>query len=195
MKRSRVRLRFVRSGDAEAIAAIYEPIVTGTATSFETIPPDVAEMRRRIEAHEGRWPWIVMADADDVVIGYSYATAYRMRHAYRYGCETTVYVATPARGRGVGRHLYTALASLLREAGYRRAFAHIALPNDASVALHVAHGFVLVGVACAAGFKFDRWHDVASYAATLRPLDVPENDPLPVAALDPAFVAAVFNAP
>jgi phosphinothricin acetyltransferase len=188
-------LRYVRAGDADAIAAIYGPVVAGTSISFETVPPDAAEMRRRIEAHGAAHPWIVMAGDDDAAIGYAYASAYRARHAYRFACETTVYVAPAARGRGVGRRLYAALAALLREAGYRRAFAGITLPNDASVALHLAHGFALAGVAGAAGYKFGRWHDVATYAMTLRPLDAPARDPVPVAALDPAFVAAVFSAP
>jgi len=195
VKRGRVHLRYVRPDDAAAIAAIYAPIVAATAISFEAEPPDAVEMRRRIEAHGPQRPWLVLADDGEVAQGYAYATPFRGRAAYRFGCETTVYVAESARGRGAGRRLYTALAALLREAGYRRAFAGIALPNAASVALHVAQGFTPAGVMHAAGYKFGRWHDVAFYELALRELDAPGEDPRPFAALDPAFVAATFSAP
>jgi len=195
VKRGRVHLRFVRPGDAAAIAAIYAPIVAETAISFEAVPPDAAEMRRRIEEHGTQRPWLTIAGDDDVAQGYAYATAFRARAAYRFGCETTVYVAERARGRGAGRRLYTALTALLREAGYRRAFAGIALPNAASIALHLAQGFTPAGVMHAAGYKFGRWHDVAFYELALRELDAPGADPLPVGALDPAFVAAALSAP
>jgi phosphinothricin acetyltransferase len=188
-------LRFVRPDDDGAIAAIYAPIVATTAISFEAVPPDMREMRRRIETHGAQHPWIVMSGDDDAAIGYAYAGAYRARHAYRFGCETTVYVAPESRGRGIGRRLYAALAALLREQGYRRAFAGVSLPNDASVALHEAQGYALAGIAHAAGYKFGRWHDVATYAMTLRPLDDPAEDPRPVRALDAAVVAAILTAP
>jgi phosphinothricin acetyltransferase len=190
-----MRLRFVRAGDAEAIAAIYAPIVRDTAISFEATPPDAGEIRRRIGALGTTWPWIVGTDDDDRAIGYAYASAFRNRHAYRFGAEVTVYVAEDARGRGCGARLSTALTALLRAQGFRRAYAGISLPNDASVALHEACGFTHAGTVHAAGYKFERWHDVAFYETALAPLDRPAGDPLPLDALDPAIVAAALSAP
>jgi phosphinothricin acetyltransferase len=189
-----MHLRFVRPEDAEAIAAIYAPIVTGTAISFETAAPGAGEIRRRITDHGATWPWIVIAGDDDRAAGYAYASTFRARHAYRFGAEVTVYVDEASRGRGCGARLYAALTALLRAQGFRRAFAGISLPNDASVALHVACGFTHAGTMHAAGYKFDRWYDVAFYELALLPLDRPARDPLALDALDPATVAAALSA-
>jgi L-amino acid N-acyltransferase YncA len=185
-------VRFASVRDAEALAAIYAPIVETTAISFETFAPDAAEMRSRIGRHPADKPWIV-AETDDAVVGYAYAGGFRGRAAYRFSAEVTVYVAERARRRGVGRTLYRALARLLASQGYRRAFAAVTLPNGGSVALHDAAGFTAAGVAHAAGFKFGCWHDVGFFECALAPLDAPLRDPLDVAELDAAHVAAAFE--
>jgi L-amino acid N-acyltransferase YncA len=148
-----VLIRFASLRDAPAIAAIYAPIVEHTAISFETVPPDAAEIGRRIAALPADKPYLV-AEIDGRVVGYSYASAFRGRPAYRFGVEVTVYIAADARRLGAGRRLYGALFALLRRQGYRRAFAGIALPNAGSIALHRAFGFTDAGVWHAAGLKF-----------------------------------------
>jgi L-amino acid N-acyltransferase YncA len=138
-------------------------------------------------------PYIV-AELAGRVGGYAYATGVRGRAAYRFGVETTVYVAADARRLGLGRALYAALVALLGLQGYRRAYAGIALPNDASIALHEAVGFTAAGVWHAAGFKFDGWHDVSFWERALGPLDVPAGDPLPLSALASADLQAALQA-
>jgi phosphinothricin acetyltransferase len=184
-------LRFATVRDAEALAAIYAPIVEFTMISFEVLAPDVDEMRARIGTHPANKPWIV-AESDGTVAGYAYASSFRGRVAYRFSAEVTVYVAEHARRGGVGRTLYRALLQLLARQGYRRAFAGIALPNDASVALHRAVGFTETGVTHAAGFKFNTWHDVAFYECALGPLDIPAHDPTAVDELPMSVVKAAF---
>ena len=184
-------MRFASLRDAEAFVAIYAPIVETTAISFETKAPDVAEMRSRIALQPGNKPWIV-AEHDGAVAGYAHASTFRGRAAYRFGVEVTAYVAERARRDGVGRSLYRALFALLVRQGYRRAFAGITLPNDASVALHRAAGFAEAGVMHGAGFKFDRWHDVAFYECALAPLDTPQRDPRSIEELTVAEIRAAF---
>lgn len=186
-----MRLRFVSLRDDAAIAAIYAPVVAETAISFETVPPDAGAMRARIATQPAVLPWVV-AEIDEAVAGYAYASSFRGRAAYRFSVEVGVYVAAGARRRGAGTALYGALLRLLELQGYRRAFAGIALPNDVSIALHRAVGFSAAGTVHAAGFKFDRWHDVAFYERGLAPLDVPHRDPLAIHELDPTEVRAVF---
>jgi len=184
-------LRFASLRDDAAITAIYAPIVTATAISFELVAPNADEMRTRIATQPANKPWIV-AEIDAAVAGYAYASTFRARAAYRFGAEVTVYVAERARRRGVGRALYRSLLHLLALAGYRNAYAGITLPNDASVELHRAAGFTATGVVHAAGFKFDRWHDVAFYECRLAPLDVPPHDPRAIDQLGAAEVRAAF---
>jgi L-amino acid N-acyltransferase YncA len=185
-------LRFATVRDAEAFAAIYAPIVETTVISLETLAPDAAEMQARIGNHPANKPWIV-AELDGVVAGYAYASGFRGRSGYRFSAEVTVYVAEMARRRGVGRALYGALLQLLASQGYRRAFAGIGLPNDASIALHRALGFTEAGTAHAAGFKFGSWQDVAFYECALGSPDVPQHDPINVDALAVAEIEAAFK--
>ncbi|HUA05348.1 MAG TPA: arsinothricin resistance N-acetyltransferase ArsN1 family B [Solirubrobacteraceae bacterium] len=145
--------------DAEAVAAIYAPFVTDTVISFEDAPPTPGEMAGRIERLTETHAWLV-AEGGGEILGYAYACPHRERAAYRWTTEVTVYVDPRAQRRGVGRSLYEALLAVLAERGYRIALAVIALPNDASVGLHEACGFELVGVLHDVGFKFGKWWDV-----------------------------------
>jgi phosphinothricin acetyltransferase len=146
--------------DADACAAIYAPYVTDTAISFETEPPDAAEMAARIAAAQRTHAWLVLEDGGRVV-AYAYGGMFRTRAAYRWACEVSVYVERGRRRTGAGRALYEALLERLTERGYRTALAGMTLPNDASAGLHRALGFEPVGTFRRVGYKFGAWHDVA----------------------------------
>jgi L-amino acid N-acyltransferase YncA len=151
--------------DAASCAAIYAPHVDPGPASFEEVPPSAEEIARRMgTAHA----WLVAVDGDEV-LGYAYASEHRARYAYRFAVDVAVYVADAARGRGVGRALYEALLPALRELGFRQACAGIALPNEASVRLHEALGFELVGVYRNIGFKAGAWRDVGWWQLDLDP--------------------------
>jgi phosphinothricin acetyltransferase len=87
--------------------------------------------------------------------------AFKTRPAYRWACETSVYLETGRRRTGGGRTLYEALLPRLAERGYRTAIAGMTLPNEASAGLHRALGFEPVGTYRRIGWKHGRWHDVA----------------------------------
>ncbi|MGA9594742.1 MAG: arsinothricin resistance N-acetyltransferase ArsN1 family B [Acidimicrobiia bacterium] len=161
-----MQIRLATTDDADAIAAIYAPFVTDSTISFETDPPDGAQMATRIEARLPRYPWLV-ADENDSVIGYAYAGAHRERAAYAWSTEVSVYVAETARRRGVARRLYQTLFDLLDRQGYRMAYAGITLPNPASVGFHEAMGFVPVGVYHNVGWKHGHWRDVGWWELAL----------------------------
>ena len=152
-----------RAGHASEIAAIYNHYVATTAISFETAPVSVDEMARRIETTTTTHPWLVWRE-DGTVLAYAYATRWRERAAYAGSVETTVYVAEAARGRGLGRKLYAALLERLETGGWRMAIGGIALPNEASVALHEALGFEKVAHFPQVGEKFGRLIDVGYWA-------------------------------
>lgn len=149
------------AADAAACAAVYAPYVTGTATSFEDVPPSPAQMAGRISAASATHAWLVAETSGGDVVGYAYGTPFRARPAYRWSTEVSVYLATDApRRTGAGRALYERLLATLADRGYHRAIAGIALPNDASVGLHRALGFTESGLERRVGFKLGAWHDV-----------------------------------
>lgn len=154
-----VSLRRATTADAAGVHAIYAPVVEHTAISFEEVPPSIDEMAARIEATSTAYPYLV-AERDGLVVGYAYASQHRTRAAYRWSVDVTVYIAEEARRSGVGSALYTQLFAELVERGFHAAFAGIALPNPASVALHERMGFEPLGIYREVGSKFGRWHDV-----------------------------------
>jgi phosphinothricin acetyltransferase len=155
-----VSVRPATVDDLPAITAIYaHHVLHGTGT-FETVPPDVAEMTRRFdEVRDRGLPWLV--DDDGGVRGYAYANWFRPRLAYRYFVEDSVYVAPEAVGRGIGRALLEALVDAATEAGARQMLAVIGdAENAASIGVHAALGFERTGVLRASGWKLGRWLDV-----------------------------------
>lgn len=162
-----MHLRDAIPDDAPAIAAIYNPYITDTTISFEEEPVHDAEMARRVaEVQAAGLPWLV-AEADGAVIGYAYATKWRVRHAYRHSVESSVYLAPAAARRGVGTALYEALLERLRAGGYHLVIGGIALPNAASVALHEKMGYEKAAHFKEVGYKFGRWLDVGYWQKIL----------------------------
>ena len=164
-----MKIRSATPDDDKAIAAIYAPIVRETAISFELEPPDAAEMHARIEKTLPVLPWLVSEDASGAVNGYVYASKHRERVAYQWSVDVTAYVRNDCRGQGIGRRLYTRLFEELVDLGYYQAFAGVALPNPASVALHESVGFKPLGVYEKVGFKFGAWRDVGWWQRELQP--------------------------
>jgi phosphinothricin acetyltransferase len=169
-------LRAASSDDAAVLSVLYAPYVADSYISFETEPPDAAEMRRRMEAGGGLYPWL-LAEEDGEVLGYAYASAFRPRAAYRFAVETTIY-CRPADGRrGVGTLLYRRLLDVVRDQGFTEAIGAISLPNAASVRLHEKLGFRPVGAYQRVGYKLGAWHDVALWQCSLAVPAEPPSEP------------------
>jgi phosphinothricin acetyltransferase len=147
-----------------------------TPASFETDPPGVDEMARRIEETTPTHPWLV-AKLDGEVVGYAYAAPAHPRAAYRWSVEVSIYLGEGARGRGIGGTLLDELLQRLRAAGFATVRAGTTLPNDASVRLFESRGFRLVGVFEKTGFKLDAWHDVGWWQLILSETSGPLPEP------------------
>ncbi|TCZ63567.1 GNAT family N-acetyltransferase [Roseicella aquatilis] len=162
-----MRIRDAVSGDLPAITAIYaHHVLHGTGT-FEEEPPTEAEMAGRLRDVQDRgWAWLV-AEGEELpgeapgLIGYAYFSQFRMRSAYRFAAENSVYVRDDVRGMGVGKALVAALLTRAEQAGFRQMFAVIGdSDNVGSIGLHLSLGFQRAGVLKSAGIKFGRWLDV-----------------------------------
>jgi L-amino acid N-acyltransferase YncA len=153
-------IRPARPSDIAAITRIYAQAVRHGTASFELEPPEQAEMARRQDTLlAGGFPYLV-AEGDGGILGYAYAGPYRARPAYRFTVEDSVYIAPEAQRRGLGRLLLERLITESEARGYRQMIAVIGdSAQDASIALHTALGFRLIGTFAAVGFKFDRWLD------------------------------------
>ena len=152
--------------DVSRVCDIYNHYVRETVVTFEDTPLTVAEMARRVTEVRKRFPWLVI-EAEGTVAGYAYASLWKMRSAYRFAVETTIYLAPEAAGRGLGTTLYGALLEALPQRDVHRALGCIALPNAASVALHERLGFKKIGIFDEVGWKLGRWVDVGYWELAL----------------------------
>jgi phosphinothricin acetyltransferase len=171
-------IRLASADDAAAIASIYRPYVEDSRISFETEAPDATEMARRIQGE--LYPWFV-AEENGRVLGYAASSAFRTRPAYRWIVETGIYLRADAQGRGIGQALLSRLLETLERQGFVGAVGAIALPNEASVALHEKLGFVHSGTYRQVGFKIGDWLDVGLWQKDLAPRSASPSEPLPYA--------------
>ena len=179
---SLLEIRPAVATDLPAITDIYEHAVRfGTAT-FELVPPDLAEMTRRFEALIDRgFPYFVAA-IEDRVVGYAYAAAYRLRPAYRFTVEDSVYLQPAIHRRGIGRQLLQRLIAECEAAGFRQMIAVIGdSANAASIGVHSRCGFQMIGNHPNVGFKFGRWLDIVMMQLALgeAATSLPAGDPAP----------------
>ena len=125
-----IKIRVARAQDAEALARIYAYYVEKTAITFEYEVPDAAEMETRRKKIFEHYPYLV-AEQEGRVLGYVYAHEFYGRAAYAWSVEASIYVASDARGQGLGRKLYAALEDALRGMGVLNINACIAVPRAA----------------------------------------------------------------
>jgi L-amino acid N-acyltransferase YncA len=153
-------IRPAKITDILAITRIYAHAVEHGTASFELTPPDEAEMARRFNDLTGKgFPYLV-AEVDGRLAGYAYAGPYRMRPAYRFTVENSVYIAPDMQRRGIGRALLKALIDEAQARGFRQMIAVIGDSDQAaSIGVHRACGFVDAGNLRNVGFKFGRWLD------------------------------------
>ena len=154
-------IRPSQDDDVPAIAAIYSHYVLHGVASFEEIPPDPDEIaRRRRDVLRHGLPYLV-AKRSGRALGYCYAAPYRLRSAYRFTLEDSIYIDQAEVGRGLGRALLTSLLDRCAELGYRQMVAVIGGSDTwPSLRLHAALGFARIGVLPAVGFKFGSWVDI-----------------------------------
>ncbi len=161
-----VTIRTARLEDAERLQEIYAYYVTQTAVSFELEPPTVDAFRERMRRTLERFPYLVIEE-DGRVLGYAYAGPFVERAAYDHSCEMTIYLDREARGKGIGRQLYTALQEELKARGKRNLYARISYPEmedeyltRASTLFHKSLGFAEAGHFHGCGCKFGRIYDM-----------------------------------
>lgn len=155
-----MRVRLAVPADAEALRAIYNREIEASTATFDLVPRTLEEQLRWLEEHAGAHPAIVAEDEEGVVVGFGSLSPYRPRPAYSTSVEDSVYVHPDHHRRGVGRLLVEELVRLAELHGFHAVFARIVGGHEASIGLHAACGFDVVGVEREVGRKFGKWLDV-----------------------------------
>jgi phosphinothricin acetyltransferase len=162
VKTTSVLVRPAVDDDVPALTDLYNHYIEHTHTTFD-LEPWTVDQRREWFTHysdTGRHRLLVAVDPTERILGYATSSQFRNKAAYATSVETTVYCGPDAGGRGVGSALYSTLFDVLADEDVHRAYAGIALPNDASLALHRRFGFTEIGTYREVGRKFGRYWDV-----------------------------------
>ncbi len=154
-----VAVRSARRADAEAIRSIYNLEVTESTVTFDLVPRSLAAQEAWLTDHDGVHPAVV-AEAGGEVVGFGSLAPYRSRPAYATTVEDSVYVRRDSRGIGCGRAIVSELVRLGTVHGFHAVMGRIVGGHEASIGLHRACGFELVGIEREVGRKFGRWLDV-----------------------------------
>lgn len=153
-------VRLAHEGDADAIRAIYNREVLGSTVTFDLVARTHEDQIRWLQARSGAHAVVVAEDGNGAVCGFGSLSPYRDRPAYSTTVEDSVYVHPDHQGRGVGRLVLGELVTLATAHGFHSAMARIVGGHAASIALHRACGFDVVGTEREVGRKFGRWLDV-----------------------------------
>lgn len=160
-------IRKVTFDDIQQICDIYNHYIQKTIITFEESPVPCKEMKKRIVEITSSLPFFVYTENEEI-IGYTYASKWKGRCAYRFSVETTVYLKAGQQGKGIGTKLYTALLNDLRKRNIHAVIAGIALPNKESQHLHEKFGFKKVAHFTEVGYKFNKWIDVGYWELLLK---------------------------
>jgi phosphinothricin acetyltransferase len=142
---------------------IYNHYIEHSHATFDTEPIELAERRAWFADFANSGPHrLFVVEVGKGVEGYASSRVFRARAAYDRSVETSIYLSPESGATGLGSSLYAHLLQALeQEESVHRAYGGVALPNEASVALHLGFGFKRVATFSEVGFKFGRYWDVA----------------------------------
>ncbi len=150
------------TSDLAVIGGILNHEIQSSTAIYEDQPKSHQEIDNWFVAKKaGQWPVRGAYDRHGKLLGFATFGAFRPQAAYRFTAEHSVYVAKEVRGQGVGTLLLSDIIERAKDAGLHLLIGCIDADNAPSLALHQKLGFVHCGTVKKAGFKFDRWLDVA----------------------------------
>ena len=183
-------IRLARSQDAAELLEIFRPYVLETAVAFNYEPPTLDEFRNTMEDRLRRYPYLV-AETEEGLMGYAYASPFKARAAYDWAVETSIYVKQGHAGQGYGRLLHDRLETLLKAQNILSMYACIAytdwedahLTNN-SMHCHAHMGYELTAKFPKCGYKFGKWYDMIWMHKEIGSHNVPPSPLIPITALD-----------
>lgn len=159
-------IRSVKTEDAKFLADIYNHYIVNTCNTFEETALGEEDFKNRIQNHNPKLPWLVF-ETNDRVIGYAYATDWKLRSAYKFTVESSIYLDVNSLQKGIGTQLYQSLIDQLIRLKIHAVIGGIALPNPNSIKFHEKMGFKQIAHFKEVGFKFNRWVDVGYWELLL----------------------------
>src|SRR4030095_4389900 len=154
-----VTIRPAELADVPAITEIYNEVILTTTATFDIEPKSVAERMEWLQSHGEKYP-VLVAVVDGQTVGFAALRPWSQRRAYDRTVESSFYVHSTQRGRGIGRKLKEAIIEGARRIGFHTIIARVAEGSNESLHLSRSLGFVHVGTLREVGRKFGKLIDV-----------------------------------
>lgn len=157
---TQITYRMAKECDLESINNIYNHYISNSCITFDTKPWSLEERNQWYQQFDHQTYFLMVAEFNNNVIGFTYNTAFHKKEAYNRSSEITVYLDQKISQKGIGSGLFDQLFSQLKKTNLHRIYSLITLPNDASLALHKKFDFKKTGILSESGYKFGKFHDV-----------------------------------
>ena len=162
-----ITIRDAREDDISAILDIYNEAILNTTAVYSEQPHT---LQMRLDWYHDRinnnFP-VFIADADGRVAGFASFAQFRAWPCYRYSVETSVYVETSFRGKGISKILLQSLIDRAKQMNIHAVIAGISADNTISINLHSSFGFEEIANFKEVGYKFGRWLDLKFFELLL----------------------------
>ncbi|MBO6514682.1 MAG: N-acetyltransferase [Phycisphaerales bacterium] len=162
-----MQIRPTQTDDVPSITSLLNHEIIHGVAHFGTEPIEQSEVKGQLAQAEGWFPWYCAFDDNDAFLGFCKSAPWSPRGGYNWTAEITIYLMPEARGRGIGKALYTKLLSTLSAQRFQVIVAGVSEPNPASVALHTSIGMKQTGYNTRMGYKHGQWIDVSYYQMIL----------------------------
>jgi L-amino acid N-acyltransferase YncA len=154
-----LKVRPATGNDAAVIAEIYNHYVDVGGATFETEYWTTSQATKYLQ-FDPPDVWLVAQSVSNL-LGWASARRYSLRGGYKFTCETAIYLAPSAVGKGVADTLQQSIDDHCRGHQMHHAVAKIIADNERSMSFHRRHGYELVGIQKEIGRIDDNWIDVA----------------------------------
>ena len=161
-------IRLATTDDLPTILTIYNDAIVHTTAVYGYKPHTLAQRIAWFEEKQAAGYPVFVYEVDGVVAGFATFGPFRAWPAYKYSIEHSIYVDGTFRKRGIGAQLLQKIIEEATAREYKTLIGGIDAANDKSIALHEKLGFTHSGTIQNAGYKFERWLDLAFYQLDLQ---------------------------
>lgn len=185
-------IRFATVNDSREILKIYKQYID-TPITFEYVLPTEEDFKERVKSIISQYPYLVYEEGGKI-IGYAYASRYKERSAYQWGAELSIYIDSNFTSKGIGKILCLKLIELLKLQEVRTVYGCVTLPNEKSEKLQISLGFKKVGIYHNAGYKCDKWRDVAWFEKVIATCDKNPKDFISISKIQEDKILKILEA-
>jgi phosphinothricin acetyltransferase len=171
-----ITIREATQEDLPAMLDIYNDVILNTTAVYD-YQPHTLEMRQQwFENKQEQGFPVFVAEEAGIVCGFSTIGPFRNWAAYKYSVENSIYVASSARGKGIGKLLFPPIIKAAEKRNMHTIVAGIDATNEGSIKLHEQFGFVEVAHFKQVGYKFGKWLDLKFLQLLLKTPENPEEN-------------------